>query len=331
MENMQSYQTKEMVDEQTQTVAEEAFALKESVESEQARKKRQINRFLVAVILAALGGIIQAISVYEFIKPNMLVTGGTLGIAIMVETLTGFSQGAFFLVANLPLVLLSFFKLGKKFTILTLVYIVVQGGVSMLLPAVGMPIWTELQAQEDFVIVIIAGVVYGVGLAFALMSGGSTGGVDILGVMYQRKHGAVDISWVLFAINTAIILSSGLFYIPVNGSESIMTAILSTIMTFVISMVSDTMLNGMSSAIRFEIVTTKGEEVKAAILQRLHRGATEMTAKGAYTGAEKTVLICVIHKRQISEFKKLLRDVDPKAFAFISTTNEVMGKGFVGK
>jgi uncharacterized membrane-anchored protein YitT (DUF2179 family) len=104
--------------------------------------------------------------------------------------------------------------------------------------------------------------------------------------------------------------------------------LLSIILEFVIAKISDLIISGAAGAVRFEIITTKGDAVREAILHRINRGATIFEARGAYSNEEKSVIVCLVHKRQVAEFKKMLKEVDPDAFAYHYNATEVMGKGF---
>lgn len=273
--------------------------------------------FKAGVII--LGALLYALGVNIFISPNGFIAGGAWGIALMIEHVSGFPAGIMLLIINAPLLVLSVIFLGWKFTIYTFLFIGVQSGLSTVISAV--PTFPKF-TDDAFLGAIAGGVMMGAGLALCLKVGGSTGGTDIVSVIIQKKNTAVNVPWIIFMINAIII---GVSFFVYGGLKPV---ILSIIMEFVVSKVSDVILNGFSSAIRFEIVTSYGREMQDAIVNRLGRGATVIEARGAYTDDPKTILVCLIHKRQISAFNKMLHDVDPQAFAYISAVSSVKGKGF---
>lgn len=277
------------------------------------------SKVLIKIAVIVLGALLYTMGVKAFVSPNGFVTGGVWGIALMIEHLTTFPSGIMVFILNVPLLVISVIFLGWRFTIYTLLFVGVQSGISTLMSYIDiLPTFTE----DAFLAAIAGGVIMGAGLAFCLKVGGSTGGTDIISVIIQRRNTSINIPWIIFIVNVVIIAVSFFVY---GGLKPV---ILSIILEFVISKISDLILNGFSSAIRFEIVTSYGKEMQDAIVNKLGRGATVIEARGAYTNDPKTVLVCLIHKRQISAFNKMLLSVDPHAFAYISAVSSVRGKGF---
>ena len=88
------------------------------------------------------------------------------------------------------------------------------------------------------------------------------------------------------------------------------------------------MTNGFLSAMEFRIITTKPEEMATAVMKELSRGVTAMDATGMYTKERRTMLVCVISRRQVSTLKRLMNEIDPDAFAVMSNASQVLGLGF---
>ena len=97
---------------------------------------------------------------------------------------------------------------------------------------------------------------------------------------------------------------------------------------FVTSEVADVVTNGLQSSVVFNIVTSKPDELSAAIVSNLHRGATKYTGDGVYTHAERFILVCVVRRRQSTQLKKLIKSIDPESFVYITKAKEVNGFGF---
>ena len=89
------------------------------------------------------------------------------------------------------------------------------------------------------------------------------------------------------------------------------------------------MLNGFHSAIEFRIITSKPEEISLALMKTIQRGVTALPATGMYTGEKRSMLVCVVQRRQITMVKRLVHSIDPHSFATVSTVSQVMGLGFV--
>lgn len=172
---------------------------------------------------------------------------------------------------------------------------------------------------------LIGGALYGTALALVLRINASTGGSDIIGAVIQQKYTATNISWFILAIDAVVIFVGGIVlkdFVPVMYSF---------VTLFVGSKATEAITNGFSTAISFSIITSKPEEMKDMIIEKLHRGVTMLKGIGGYTNEDRLMLICVVRKRQLSYFHKIMKEVDPHAFAFSSSTREVMGKGFTEK
>ena len=93
---------------------------------------------------------------------------------------------------------------------------------------------------------------------------------------------------------------------------------------FLMSFVGNMIIKGSKSAYKFFIVTTHPDEIDAEIFAKLHHGATRISAKGAYSNTDRTVIVCVVNKRQVVEFRDILKKYDD-TFAFVETVNETVG------
>lgn len=263
-----------------------------------------------------------AVAVELFVSDNGFVTGGIWGIALMIEHVTSAPAEYVMLAINIPLLILGGVFVGWKFTAYTFVFI---GGQTLFSALVGLieiqkPLFTG-DAQQ-LLSAIVAGAIMGVALAICLRFGGCTGGTDIISVILQKKKIPVSVPWIIFVINSAVILSSLFVYGKLEA------VVYSIILEFTASKVSDSILGGSKGAMRFEIITSKGEELREAIVNHMGKGATIIDAKGGYTMENKSIIICIVHKRHTADFKKFLKTIDPDAFINIAKVTSVLGKGF---
>lgn len=283
--------------------------------------KKEVVAELKKVAVIIISALIYATGIELFVSGNGFVTGGVWGIALMIEEVTGIPNGYMILALNVPLLILAVVFLGWRFTGLTFLFVGVQSAFSTVLSYLDLP--TPLFSGEDTLLAaIVAGVSMGVGLALCLRYGGCTGGTDILSVILQKKKIPVSVPWIIFSVNAIIICCSYFVY------GEFKAIVLSIILEFAASKVSDTILGGIEGAVRFEIVTSKGEELREAIINKLDRGATIIESRGGYTGEKNTVIVCIVHKRHTAAFKKFLKENDPDAFINIAKVNSVLGKGF---
>lgn len=318
----------ECVDEQIETEVQsqpsKKLSLKEKFSKENVKKFAKVfaKNELPRCFFVILSALLYVVGVELFVADNGFVTGGVWGIALMIEQVTGWTASYLMFAINIPLLVLAVIFLGWRFTLYTFLFIGGQTLFSNLIDLfeISKPLFSG-DAQQ-LLSAIVAGAIMGVGLAMCLRFGGCTGGTDIVSVILQKKKLHVSVPWIIFAINSTIIACSFFVY---HKLEAIAYSI---ILEFVASKVSDSILSGSKGAVRFEIITDKGEELREAIINRMDRGATLIEAKGGYTGNSKAIIICIVQKRRTADFKKFLTTVDPEAFINIAKVSSVMGKGF---
>lgn len=291
---------------------------RELIASEKMTAKSWI--FLIVGILVA--GVVRAIGIYCFITPNQFAPGGVTGIATMLENkLPGNPNAGYFLLAmNVPLIIIAFIFLGKRFAIISGTAIVLSSALMVLLEKIGFP--TFAFEQDKILPAIAGGIIGGVGIAIMIKLGGSSGGTDVIATIIQKKHSATNVTWFIFLLDSSVVIVSFFVY-----GFNIVPVLLSFVEMFASSKVAETILQGFKSALKFEIITSNPEELSQEIMQKLHRGVTMMAAKGMYTGEERAMLICVLRKRQLSQFRDILKKYTD-TFAYLSGTSEVVGCGF---
>lgn len=276
-----------------------------------------------ALVLAA--SFVRAAGVHCFIVPNAFAPGGITGIGSLVEFMTsneshaGFSAGYTILILNIPLLIIAFLFLGRKFAVLTAIATILSSVLTVVFQRIDFYVYTD----ERILAAAAGGIFTGLSLALMLKAGGTMGGTDIIATFIQRKHSATNVAWFIFALDSTVVIGSLFFF-----KNGLTPAILSFIEMFSSSKMCDVITSGSKSAIKFEIVTTKPQELSDAILKRLERGVTKLDAVGMYTDEPRAVLVCLIRRRQVSEFRKLIKAIDPDAFAYMSQASEVLGLGF---
>ena len=294
-------------------------------------RKKAIYNFVWVPLAILVSGFLRAMCVLVFILPHNFAPGGATGIGTMVEYATDlagykFSSGYVMLIVNAPLLVFAFFKIDKGFAIKTGSCIIFYSLLIALLQSLGLDDkLNDVLHHYDIPSVLAAcasGVLGGVGLSIMLRIGGSTGGTDIIATYIQRKFSATHVSWFIYGLDAVVVFVSAFVY-----KDGLTPILLSLVEMFCLSMMSDTISSGFKSAIKFEIITHDPEKLSDELITKLRRGVTCVPAKGMYSGKEQSLLICVIRKRQLSDFYEILKNY-PDTFAYISSTSEVMGLGF---
>lgn len=288
-----------------------------------ASEKMTVKRWITVILGLMVAAVIRAVAVYSFIVPNNFAPGGVTGIASILEYKLHVNAGYFLLAMNVPLLVIAFIFIGKRFAACSGVSIVLSSVLMVLFEKLHFPTFSSAATGADQILPAIAGgILGGAGIAIMLKLGGSSGGTDIIATLVQKRYSATNIAWFIFLIDSTVVLASAFIY-----ENPLVPILLSFVEMFASGKVTETILQGFKSAIKFEIITDKPEELSSEIFAKLHRGVTMLPAKGMYTGEDRAMLICILRKRQMSAFREVLKKF-PGAFAYVSGTSEVMGTGF---
>ena len=288
--------------------------------------------YLIRIILTLLiSSVLISFAAHCLLEPNKFTIGGASGIAIMISYATNgkVTQSTMLFAINLPLIVLSFFFVKKKFAILTTTNILMQTMWLIFFERSGFPVIEFPDPGTRIFAAIAGGVCIGTAIALALKVGGSTGGADIIAVMIQKKISASSIAQMIFMVSAVIIASS--FFVFREGDDlalNLLPIMLSLFEVYIESKTNDAITNGFQSAIEFRVITDKPDEMSIAVMTELSRGVTSIPATGMYTQEKRAMVICVVSRRQINAFKRIMKKVDPDAFAILSNVSQVVGLGF---
>lgn len=290
---------------------------------------RRKMRLLAAYAVIIAMSFISALEYMIFIDKNQFAPSGLMGIATMVQHITGFSVGYMTMIINIPLCIAAYFAVGRKFAVRTAVYISVssvmlllfQNGIIDITPFV----YYTQDGTSRLLAPVASGVICGLYYGVIIMSDGSTGGTDIAAAIIQKLRPDFNLMWIIFAINTAVAAASYFVY-----GYDMEPVILCIMYSFLASSVGDRMLKGGKSALKIEVVTDNPAELSREIMEKLERGVTIVPVKGMYTEKDHSLLICVVNRHQLSAFNGILKSCG-KSFAYISSVNEVFGDFYGGK
>ena len=282
-------------------------------------KNKRFYNFVIVPFVILLSGIIRTVCVEVFTLPYDFAPGGSTGIAAMVEYKTGFSAAWTTLIVNAPLLILAFFLISKDFAIKT--------GAAIGVASAGMLVFEKLDLKvyengEPVLAALPAGCLGGVALAMMLKINGSTGGTDIVAMFIQKKFSATNVAWFIYMLDAIVVFVSAFIY--ENGLTPVL---MSLVEMFCLASMSDVITSGLKTALKFEIITRQPEEISKELIEKLGRGVTCIDVTGMYSHDDKFLIVCVIRKRQLTEFNKILKKY-PDTFAYITSASEVVGLGF---
>lgn len=258
-----------------------------------------------------------ASGIYVFTSKNQIAPGGVSGIATLVNYLTGIPIGLTSFFINVPLLVLAFIFIGKRFVVRTLTSVVI---LSFMLD-IGV-IWLPVYQENELLAAIFGGVCLGIGLSIVFMRESSTGGGDILGKLVQLKHPYLSIGKILLVMDCIVISMSAFVY------KNIESAMYGMITMFITTKIVDAFLETCDRGELLFIMCSKSSEIAQEITHQLRRGATFLNGRGAYTGNSKEVLIVAVKKREVYKAKTLINYIDPNAFIVATEAGEILGEGF---
>lgn len=261
------------------------------------------------------GCFIVSLSYNLFIASNHLVPGGVGGIAIVLNNLFGISNSMIILMTNIILLILSYCLLGKESTRATLLG-------SILFPIMvklteHANVWIQFDTTKVLLMAIIGGLCYGTGAGLIFKAGFTTGGTDILNQIIS-KYGKISMGQSMLLSDGLIVILSGVFF----GVTSMLYSIL---ILYMISVISDRIVLGISSNKMFYIITKKDKEIKELILKDLKLGATLYKAKGGINQQNKKVIMTVLPTKRYYEVKNEIERIDKDAFFIVTDSYEVFG------
>lgn len=302
--------------------------------------KSSVLHKLKEYLLIILGGVFYAFAVYYFIYENKFTSGGVAGVVAMIcyflpERFVKYG-GVINLCIHVPLLIFAFFKLDKDFAIKTMANVLAVSVTLYILPeikdVIGMDQYiVNGDVGKSILAALFGGAIAGITLSFVLKVNACTGGPDIIAAYITKKNPAYSIQWMIFITNAVIIGASvivfsfdrqtGAFSLT---AESIQPIMLALIFQFMNSKMSDIMMKGSKVALKFEVVTDHPEELSNDLLTSLKHGVTVIPAKGMYARQDRALLICVVKKGQIEQFKEILKKY-PDTFAYVCQVNEIFG------
>lgn len=270
------------------------------------------------IIMILLGNLLYAIAIAFFILPSGLITGGTTGIALFVNYLTGLEISVFVLIFNIVMFIIGFIILGKTFALSTVLSSVAYP--FMLSFAQWLNRLTGDLTHDLILCTIFGGLLIGIGIGIVIRAGASTGGMDIPPLVLNKKFG-INVSVSLYAFDFTILILQMFFS---NREQILYGILLVCIYTFALEKV---LIMGKSKT-QVEIISEKYKEINDLIITRFDRGTTIYQAKGGFTGNEAHAVLTVINKRELFAIQEAVMKLDPAAFIIISQVNEVKGRGF---
>ena len=267
--------------------------------------------------IITLGAVIYALAFDWFVAPNQIAMGGVTGLAQIVNALVPvLPVGVLSILVNVPLFLAGWRLLGGRLLVSSLYAMAVSS------LAIDVIAWMHTFPPMDPILATLyGGAGIGVGLGLVFSQGATTGGTDIIGKLLKLKFPWLPIGKLVMIPDMVVVILAAVVFGTVNA------ALYGLIQMYLLSKVMDMILYGWDTSRVAYIITDRWEETVQGLLD-MNRGVTLLQGKGAYTGAEKQVLLVAFRQREIVPIKRMLREIDPKAFFIVCDAHEILGEGF---
>ena len=267
--------------------------------------------------IITLGAVIYALAFDWFVAPNQIAMGGVTGLAQIVNALVPvLPVGVLSILVNVPLFLAGWRLLGGRLLVSSLYAMAVSS------LAIDVIAWMHTFPPMDPILATLyGGAGMGVGLGMVFSQGATTGGTDIIGKLLKLKFPWLPIGKLVMIPDMVVVILAAVVFGTVNA------ALYGLIQMYLLSKVMDMILYGWDTSRVAYIITDRWEETVQGLLD-MNRGVTLLQGKGAYTGAEKQVLLVAFRQREIVPIKRMLREIDPKAFFIVCDAHEILGEGF---
>jgi uncharacterized membrane-anchored protein YitT (DUF2179 family) len=295
-------------------------------------KNIRLQKVLRDYLWIVVGSLLAAAAINIFLVPYKIAPGGVTGIATVVHYLSGFRfpVGATMLVLNIPLFIFGLRYIGKNFLLRTLFgTFFLSLAVDMSGPFTGHFVKNHLSGLDgtpsppDLLLYsIFGGLIMGLGMGLVFKSGATTGGTDLAARVVNHFAPAFTMGQILLFIDASVVIFAAVSF------NSFQLALYAIVTLFVSSKVIDVILEGVNFAKALFIISNHPEKIAERIMTDLDRGVTVLKGKGMYTGNDKQVLFCVVHRAQIPRLKNIVREIDPAAFIVLTEVREVLGEGF---
>ena len=272
--------------------------------------------FSLDLLKMTIGTLIMAIGIEQFLLPNQLSTGGFSGIGTVIYYTMGISVGTTMLVLNIPLFIIAYFKVGKKFFI--------NAVIGTFLLSYFLNIFQHIDSvTDDRVLACLYGsVIVGIGTAIVLKANGSTGGTELLANVIRIYKPQMKTGTLMIIFDTLIVIANTIFF------REIEVALYSALAIYIMGKILDIFFEGIDFAKMLLIISPKWEQISDAINKELRRGSTSLYGKGMYKKQEKNILLCVMSRAEIREARRIIEKIDSSAFIVITNAREVYGEGF---
>ena len=272
-----------------------------------------------------IAGVVNAFGVTLFLFPVKLYDSGVSGLSMLLDQVTPptLTLSVFLLILNVPVFLFGWKKQGLSFTLYSLYTICIYSLCSFLIMHV-LPIdvnfVSPLAGSDLLLCAVFGGLISGIGSGLTIRFGGAIDGIDVLSVVFAKRIG-ISIGSFVMAFNAILYIVSGMVI------RSWILPLYSIVTYFIGSKTVDYIVQGFDRSMCAMIVTTKAEEISAALSESFRAGGTIVSAIGGYSKNEKQIIYFIVNSFQINRLKRIVVEIDDQAFISLQDVSDIAKKG----
>ncbi|MBR5900307.1 MAG: YitT family protein [Clostridia bacterium] len=283
-------------------------------------KENKIFNQIKGMPLMILGCISYALSTIMFLAPNQIIAGGVSGLSVLINYLESrIPIGMISIAINIPIFLLGLKYQGWKFIINSIITVACLGVTTDIFD-----IFVPMISDNPVLASLYGGILQGIGIGLFVKYEYSSGGTELLGRVISRwTKSRLNIPVCVGILDAAIVLLGSII---TNNPSNLLHAL---IVVFVSTKVSEIVITGLEKSKLCFIITDKGEEISDLLIHNSPRGITMLQGEGMYTKKGHDVLMTCVKKPQLSQLKRLVKQIDSHAFIIINDSVEVRGQGFL--
>ena len=264
-----------------------------------------------------LGNVFVAFAVSTLVLENQLISGGVTGLGIVTNHYTGINISLIVGIINVLLFLLGLFFIGKKFALSTLIS---TFAFPVLLEFFNTNAIFHNYCQDTLLAVVLAGCLVGIGVGLMIRSDASSGGMDIIAIILNRKLG-IPVFIMVNVFDFIILCMQATFSNPTKILYSI-------VLVFVTSFMSNKTLTKGSKMVQLVVISDCHEMIKKMIIEEADAGVTSLYSQKGFNETDTKTLLTIIPPVKLTKIKEQIKLIDPVAFMVVATVDEVSGRGY---
>lgn len=280
------------------------------------KKTGVVMNLICDYFVITLGSLLYSVGLSLMLDPNNIAPGGVSGISVMLSRYTPIPTGTWILLINIPLLIVGWWKLGRKFIIKTC-YATVM-----------ISIFTNLLGDSraftnDLICAVVLGsILCGGGIGLVFRAGGTTGGMDIVVKILRLRFPYLKSGSIFLALDMMVVIASGFVF------GDLTLGVYAGIVVVLNARIMDVILYGQDEAKLIYIISDRHGQIAERLMEELSIGVTYLEGEGAYTAKDKKIILCVTRKQRSVEVIDIVKEEDTNAFLIVSSANEIFGEGY---